>query len=72
MTADSIRDFLTAPMRLSAGEIAETGHVEEADVSGLQTAIDQAQREEDTHQFLRSNPKLLIQHVGEGHGRLTS
>lgn len=39
------------------------------DVQLLREAIDTAQREEDIQQFLQSNPKFLIQHLGGGHGR---
>lgn len=39
------------------------------DVGELKHAIDSAEREEDIQQFLQSNPKYLIQHLGGGHGR---
>lgn len=40
-----------------------------ADVDQLTQALDAARREEDIQQFLQDNPKLLIQHLGGGHGR---
>jgi hypothetical protein len=40
-----------------------------SDITLLEYAIDNAQREEDIQQFLQANPKFLIQHLGGGHGR---
>ena len=43
--------------------------IKNEDVQELKFAIDSAEREEDIQQFLQSNPKYLIQHLGGGHGR---
>lgn len=40
-----------------------------ADVSALEECLKSVQREEDIQQFLQANPKVLIQHLGGGHGR---
>lgn len=39
------------------------------DIISLELAINGAKREEDIQQFLQTNPKFLIQHLGGGHGR---
>jgi hypothetical protein len=39
------------------------------DASALHAVLDRATREEDVQQYLQQNPKLLIQHLGGGHGR---
>jgi hypothetical protein len=43
--------------------------VERSDIDALRHALDSAKREEDIQQFLQKNPKLIIQHLGGGHGR---
>lgn len=44
-------------------------HVKQSDIEALQSTLNNATREEDIQQFLQSNPQLLIQHLGGGHGR---
>jgi hypothetical protein len=39
------------------------------DIESLVAAIDSAKKEEEVQKFLQENPKLLIQHLGGGHGR---
>lgn len=39
------------------------------DVRGLVKALAGAKREEDMQQFLTTNPLLIVQHLGGGHGR---
>jgi hypothetical protein len=43
--------------------------VEKTDIDVLRDALDRSTREEDIQQFLQKNPKLIIQHLGGGHGR---
>ncbi|MFY3002063.1 Shedu anti-phage system protein SduA domain-containing protein [Achromobacter xylosoxidans] len=43
--------------------------VARADIDVFRHALDSAKREEDVQFFLKNNPKLLIQHLGGGHGR---
>jgi len=58
LAEDPLRDFFTWWDR-----------VDEEDRDALKATLDGAKKEEEVQQFLQTNPKLIIQHLGGGHGR---
>ncbi len=58
LQSDPLRDYFTL-----------WDDISHSDVEALKEALELASREEDIQQFLQSNPKFLIQHLGGGHGR---
>jgi hypothetical protein len=58
LAEDPLRDFFTW-----------WDQVYDEDRDALKTTLDGAKKEEEVQQFLQANPKLIIQHLGGGHGR---